>query len=262
MNNKYAYVTALTTPTYLPGVIALKNSLKKTKTNYKLYVLIPKESINELLPLLNGVIDDFCLCIIKENIVSKNKENHYWNYTFFKLQVASLIQFEKIILLDSDMLINRNIDHLFLKESFSAVQAGNATHHEWVELNSGLMVLKPSYEFFEELISLIQVSVEKRNKIGLYAGDQDVFIEYKKGWSNDIGLHLSEAYNCFFNDLYRVAKKENIKPKEVFVVHFIGKEKPWMLEHKNKFAFWLLKERRFAQLRFFKQYLKLCGKTR
>lgn len=41
-----AYITVLSTPTYIPGVVVLYKSLKKTKTKYPFYVLI-NSSINE-----------------------------------------------------------------------------------------------------------------------------------------------------------------------------------------------------------------------
>ena len=256
MNEKYAYVTTLTSKNYVPGVLALKKSLKRTKTKYKLYVLIPKNNAATLLPLLEKILDTFCLCIVLDDINQNNISNHYWDLTFFKLQAASLIQFDKVVLLDSDMLINKNIDHLFMCESFSAVVAGKSSHNEYVDLNSGLLVLEPNLCMFEELINLCQNVIKARNSKNLFAGDQDVFIAYKTNWRSETQLHLSEKYNCFFNDIYRVSSALSCKPLELSVIHFIGSEKPWMNKRSKRYMIWLLKRRRFAQLFFYHKYLQ------
>ena len=260
MSSRFAYVTTLTSVSYIPGVIALKKSLQKAKSRFGLIVLIPESCCESLTKIIhiNKLADQYCRCVVKPDLVFKNKKSHYWDYTFFKLTAASMTEYDKIILIDSDMLINKNIDHLFECESFSAVIAGKAAHTEYEQLNSGLIVLKPSSTLFEGLVSCAYTAIQKREIRGLFAGDQDVFIEYKTGWENDSTLHLSENYNCFYDDVYRVSKSTNIRAKEIDVIHFIGKEKPWMKDKCLSYYLWLIKNRRFAQYRFFSKYKKMC----
>lgn len=260
MKNKFGYIVALTNGAYLPGVVALKKSLRRVKSNYNLFILIPDDSSDSLLELLNrnAVLDDFCSVIIKPNIIAANDKNHFWDFTFFKLQAVSLVEFDKLILIDADMLVNRNIDHLFKCDSFSAVVAGKATHNEYNNLNSGLLVIEPNIGLFNTLVKSIPDVITKRNQQKLFAGDQDVFIEYKKDWQREERLHLSEVYNCFFLDMYRVAKANDCKCKDLYIIHFIGKEKPWMKRKVFKYYFWLLRNRRFSQLKFFHRYRRLA----
>ena len=242
MENRFAYVAALTNEAYLPGIAALKKSLQRVKSKYNLLILLPVDKSNSLVELLNrnNVLDTSCSVEIKPNIIVNKGSNHYWDFTFFKLQAVSLVRFEKIILIDADMLVNRNIDHLFDCEPFSAVVAGKATHPEYDDLNSGLLVLKPSIELFNSLVESIPFVINKRNELNLFAVDQDVFIEFKKDLRIRDNLHLAEIYNCFFLDLYRVAKKNNCKCRDMYIIHFIGKEKPWMQKKIISYYFYQL----------------------
>lgn len=260
MSNHFTYVTALTSLSYIPGVIGLKKSLIKVKSKYGLIVLIPEDNFESFMKIINmnRIADKYCKFISKPDLHIRNEKSHYWDLTFFKLRATTLIEYDKIILIDSDMLVNKNIDHLFECDSYSAVVAGKATHDEYKNLNSGLIVLKPSIELFNGLLDCVDSSIKKRANQNLFAGDQDVFIEYKSGWANDYGLHLSEKYNCFYNDIYRVAKELNIKAKNIDVIHFIGKEKPWMKNDCFRYYLWLIRKGRFAQYRLFSKYKRLC----
>lgn len=91
----------------------------------------------------------------------------HWNQTFFKLNVMRLTQFKKIIYIDADMLILKNIDHLFSYPAISATTGGKAAHPEWTEFNSGLMVIEPSIECFNRLIESVEPAINRRNALHL-----------------------------------------------------------------------------------------------
>ena len=99
----------------------------------------------------------------------------YWRDTFFKLQAASCSEYDKIILLDSDQMTVRNIDHLFDASAFTATTCGRCVHEDWLSLSAGLLVLEPSQALHEKLLALIVPAIEDKKSKGLQAGDQDVF---------------------------------------------------------------------------------------
>ena len=158
-------------------------------------------------------------------------EHNYWENTFFKLQVANCVQYEKIIFLDSDMIIMDNIDHLFEKEHGSAVAAGNAVNWDYNNLNSGLMVIMPNKNFYNVLISNIQAAMVRRFNQGYNVSDQDVFQENLSDWTERDELHLPEKYNCYYHEMYQVCKKLKYKHKDIYVIHFSGAIKPWSGGH-------------------------------
>ena len=228
------YVTVLTNDNYIPGVKALKRSLRNVKSKHDLVILVPKSKEKELRNILekNRIPDEHCTVCAKEDLEVEYPEDlhfgeHYWANTFFKLCVAQCTEFKKIILLDSDMLITNNIDHLFARPHYSAVIGGHCGEPEYTKLNSGLMVLEPGEAFYNQLLDSIRPAMYRRYQEGNNIGDQDVFIEAYKGWEDHPELILPEIYNCFFRFVRVLARKEKINLSEISVVHFVGKEKPW-----------------------------------
>lgn len=226
---KRCYLTVFTDTKYLPGLRALKKSLLKTNTKYKLVVLIPTSEKDIFLPVLekNKILDSFCEVKLYSNEIlehSKNITSHYWSKTFFKLAIFDLKEYEKIVFLDSDMMILNNIDNLFDAEPFSAVIAGKSLNSNYVSLNSGLMVIKPDHIFFTKCLSLIDSVVAERKKNDLFTGDQDIIKKALPLWNENKALHLDETYNCFFECANFVRKTSTSK---IHIVHFVGAIKPW-----------------------------------
>lgn len=227
-----AYITVLTNTRYIPGVRALAKSLKEVKSQYPLYVLVPEDMAD----VLGTLTENDKKLIGEDNIIKQpnikipstmEESDSYWKYTFFKLQSMRCTQFDKIILLDSDMLIQNNIDDLFNRHHYSASVAGHTRVKEWVMFNSGLMVMEPSDAFADKLIKLIPQTVERRKKEGLNSGDQDVFQEAFPRWKDNKELCLDETYNCFFLDIDYVCKAYECKAEDLYVIHFYGARKPW-----------------------------------
>lgn len=136
-----------------------------------------------------------------------------------------LVQFDKLVFLDSDMMVCSNIDELFEKENMSAVQAGRFIFDHWIRLNSGCFVFTPNEDIMISMINLIESTIVERSALGFGTGDQDVINKYYSNWPNEEQLHLSEAYNVFFMNIPSYKKVGMPSPK---IVHFVGNMKPWM----------------------------------
>lgn len=69
---------------------------------------------------------------------------------------------------------------------------------------------------------------ESKNSIG----DQDVLHRYYEFWEKNNELILDEKYNVFINyiDYY----KNTLKYKDIKVIHFVGEDKPWLLNINRK----------------------------
>jgi len=230
------YLTALTNERYLPGVMALARSLHEVKSAYDLAIMIPVEKADSLEAAIReyGILDiPGTYLLPKENVrvpemdVIVEEKYSYWSATFFKLQAASCVEFEKIILLDSDMLVARNIDHLFGCPSFTATVGGKCVHDDWHSLNSGMLVLEPSLALYEKLISLVIPAIRYKESKGLQAGDQDVFQMAFPEWRDHPELCVSEKYNICWSWIGNLCRKEKCTSKDMHVIHFVGKDKPW-----------------------------------
>ena len=146
-----AFVTVLSTDNYLDGVLALHASLLKVRSLHELVVAVGqlvgtrsrdrlKRAGLKILELPNSIE-------LSDELLRDNRDtgHQHWNSTFDKLAAFSLCCFKKIVLLDSDMIVLKNIDELFDRPHLSAVTAGASWpgNESWNTLNSGLMVIEP-----------------------------------------------------------------------------------------------------------------------
>lgn len=232
----HVYLTALTNDTYLPGVMALAQSLQSVKAKYALAIMIPAEKESFLRTALEeyGVLDiPGTFLLPKENICLPEIDTiveakySYWRDTFFKIQAAGCTEFEKIILLDCDQMLVKNIDHLFDLPAYTSTTCGRCVHPDWLSLSSGLLVLQPSEKLHAHLLSLIVPAVEFKQSKGQQAGDQDVFNLAFPEWRHHPELYLPEKYNICWGWIGDLCEKEKISPKAFYMVHFPGLKKPW-----------------------------------
>lgn len=273
---KRVYITALTNERYIPGVMALARSLREVQSEYDLAIMIPleKEATLGAAILKYGVLDiPGTFLLPKANVpggetygmsVIVEEGYSYWRDTFFKLQTAGCTEYEKVILLDCDQMVVKNIDHLFERPPFTATTCGRCVHEDWRSLSAGLLVLEPSCELHDKLISLIAPSIEWKKAKGLQAGDQDVFNRAYSEWRNRPDLYISEKYNICWGWIADLCRKENITTNDFYMIHFPGKEKPWDLGrcyYLRLFGSMLLRgkwDKIFYKTYIWKKYRDLC----
>lgn len=230
---KRAYVTVLSTETYLEGVIALNISLKKAEAKYPLYALLSENISQETEEKLHAQKIPTIRkekIQLPENIINKNnsKEKARWNYTFEKLNVFELTEFDKIVFLDSDIYVRNNIDNLFEKPNMSAVidkHYGPNITCRCLELTSGVMVIVPKKGQIQDFKRIINNIIDKREAIG----DQDILQEYDPEWKNKKELHIKNKYNIFFPYVEYYINFQEYEMQDLAVIHFIYPVKPWMI---------------------------------
>lgn len=227
-----SYITLLNGDNYLKGVLCLNESLKRVNAKYPLIVAITQDVSEESKRILND--NNIKTIVIKkmkvpECIKEKNSKGMFshWTNTFDKLQIFEMTQFEKIVFLDSDMYVRKNIDNLFECKNLSAVIDRREPNiiSEWKKLTSGTLVIEPKEGFVEKFVDIMKEISEKRESIG----DQDVLQEYDKDWGEKEELHLDVSYNTFFIYLDYYIKVNGYQLEDISVIHFILKTKPWNL---------------------------------
>lgn len=211
------YMTVLNSEKYLPGALALNEKIKKY-CNHDLIMLLDNNVASQYYRLLKNLN---VLYIVDDNFTIEfdNHEMQYWGKTLFKLKVFAHKEFDKIVLIDSDMLVVGNLDSLFEKEDMSAVpdkkMLCDGTGVEG--FNSGLMVIEPAKHNMEDIFNCCD---KIKRKI---FGDQDILNEYIPNWGGQREKHLSNIYNMFGLRLQLCDDLKNIK-----IIHYIGPVKPWM----------------------------------
>ncbi|KAF9599686.1 hypothetical protein IFM89_001632 [Coptis chinensis] len=139
-----------------------------------------------------------------------------WNYSKFRLW--QLTDYDKIIFIDADLLILRNIDFLFGMPEISAI-GNNATL-----FNSGVMVVEPSNCTFQLLMDHI-------NEIESYNGGDQGYLNEIFTWWHRIPKHMNFLKHFWIGD--EEEKKEmktrlfGADPPILYVLHYLGL-KPWL----------------------------------
>jgi alpha-N-acetylglucosamine transferase len=251
------YVTVLSSRSYLPGLFGLVRMHKKFKHKYPL-VLLYREDVLSLLELKELLLFFYEIIPIRPLVDNIDNESiskfSYWGNTFDKLEIFNLEQFKKVVYLDSDMLIRKNLDELFLKPSLSACQSDKMYkklhgNHSREYLNSGLMVIEPNNLFYLELMKTLG-SMECLEDVS----DQDIINRCLPNWHLNSELIIPENYNIYFmriefymNEHYSLFGKNKIN-----IVHFTGKSKPWMKLNFKRIIYMLKSE--LVKLHFYSFY--------
>ena len=136
-----------------------------------------------------------------------------------KLSIFRFLQFDKIVYLDTDTYVKKNLDCCFEAKNGSMTKFLISEDPHCGIPNGGLLVAVPS----QEMIDLIDRRREEGYKTGkfLYYDDQE-FLARELGYYHRDDLRLPVEFNAFpfFIDFY---KKQNFfNDKEVRMWHFMG----------------------------------------
>ncbi|KAL0556199.1 hypothetical protein IC582_004709 [Cucumis melo] len=215
--NREAYATILhSAHIYVCGAIAAAQSIRMTGSTRDLVILVD-ETISEYhrggLEAAGWKI--FTIQRIRNPKAERDAYNE-WNYSKFRLW--QLTDYDKIIFIDADMLIFRNIDFLFEMPEITAT-GNNATL-----FNSGVMVIEPSNCTFQLLMDHI-------NEIESYNGGDQGYLNEIFTWWHRIPKHMNFLKHFWEGD--EEEKKEmktrlfGADPPILYVLHYLG-NKPWI----------------------------------
>jgi glycogenin glucosyltransferase len=229
-----AFITYLGTDDYLPGVLVLNESLLSFNEFAKFLVLVSNHVSQEIRSYLKKRKIDL---IIVEPIINPNPEHSTrsnFQFTYTKLRFFELLEYDKLIYLDADMLVCGNIEDLFERPHFSAVNAGSLlpVNQGWKELNSGLLVIEPTESLCKQVFEKIPSLTSEDH------GDQGFLQAFFPDWPNHKTLHLPHQYNvpvsyldvyCLEHQFSFSYKRRSLKTN-IAVLHFWGVLKPWEID--------------------------------
>ncbi len=171
---KYAYATLVTNADYATGALALVRSLKRTATDADIIVLhtggTPREALEplaalgarlqlaELLPTSEAFNERHQRARLHANApFTKGKKPAFHTPldNFAKLRLWQLTDYERVIFIDADALVVRNIDRLFGYPEFSAAPNVYEGLQDFHRLNSGVFVAQPSMATFERMLKTL-----------------------------------------------------------------------------------------------------------
>ncbi|KAI0757153.1 nucleotide-diphospho-sugar transferase [Daedaleopsis nitida] len=259
-SRKAAYVTLLTAHAYLPGVLVLHDCLVSVGAKYPLVVMTTPSlspGAREVLKKRGMIVRDIDHLYPSEGTYKLAEHDARFRDTWTKLRAFELIEYDRVVMLDADMIVMRNMDDLFDTElekdwiaaaHVCACNPRKLSHYppEWIPancahtavehpkaeppqitesspapyrlLNSGLVVLNPSTDILNDITHTIATSTS----IATYIfPDQDLLADYFYGrWRP-----LSWRYNAL--KTLRVIHPQLWDDNEVHCLHYILNDKPW-----------------------------------
>ena len=205
-DEKYSYIS-MTDDNYVFGVITLAKSLRKVSSIPFHCMCLPMKRKDLLQRYKINTID---IKPIQNPHVDFQKR---FLYTYSKLNAFNMVQFDKIVFIDSDAIVTTNIDDLFKLEGFNAAPDHGITLNS-NRFNSGVFVTRPSKDVFNDMISKISTTYS-------YNGSDQGFLNsyFQNRWNK-----LSPEYNYLKRLIIYFPDRFNYTSAKV--IHYVG-DKPW-----------------------------------
>jgi lipopolysaccharide biosynthesis glycosyltransferase len=233
-NKRFAYVGMLYgSNEYFLGALVMGYTLMKTKSPFDKILLVAPDVNDKIIDMLSNYFIvkkvDY-VYTLDENFLSQGSR---FKEIFTKLQALNL-NYEKILMLDLDMFILHNLDHLFeLNAPAAMIRSKDLPFGEKIPsrfikqgedkiyggINAGLMLLEPSKKEFDEIVE--EISKPLPYKL-LYPEQDYLSLRYKDKWTN-----IDNRYNYQFTK--EGIEKFNYSVHDIYILHYSWILNPWEL---------------------------------
>eukprot|EP00928_Gymnodinium_smaydae_P024789 TRINITY_DN19954_c0_g2_i1.p1 TRINITY_DN19954_c0_g2~~TRINITY_DN19954_c0_g2_i1.p1 ORF type:complete len:937 (+),score=125.99 TRINITY_DN19954_c0_g2_i1:87-2897(+) len=183
----------------------------------------------------------------------KNYANSRFKAVFTKLQALSCTDFDKVLMLDLDMLIRVNIDELFELKTPAAMKRSSGREQPphggtfgasdlWRQyrddmcsgINAGVMLLQPSRNVYQRMLQEI-ADPHHPEHLGTFGPEQDYLARFYCAFEGGRWTHIHPKFNYQLmlpDDYVSSAYRSLSLQRDVAVAHYSGpRVKPWELEH-------------------------------
>ncbi|KAJ9566915.1 hypothetical protein OSB04_002881 [Centaurea solstitialis] len=213
---RQAYATVLhSSENYVCGAIMLAQSLLKTDTKHDLLLLIDTSISAAKRSALAAA--GWTIRII-ERIRNPRAENNTYNeYNYSKFRLWQLTDYDKIVFIDSDIIVLRNLDLIFNFPQMSAVGNDNSI------FNSGIMVIEPSNCTFKHFM-------RQTDEIVSYNGGDQGFLNEVFVYWHRLPRRVNFLKNFWSNTTVESSMKNQLfgaDPPKLYAIHYLGL-KPWL----------------------------------
>ncbi|OCH96552.1 nucleotide-diphospho-sugar transferase [Obba rivulosa] len=115
MTHSVAYVTLLTKASYLPGALVLHQSLLSVGSRYPLVIMVTPSlppDVREVVKRRGIAMREIERLMPEEGIHQLSQHDGRFQDTWTKLRAFELTEYERVVMLDSDMIVKQNMDEL------------------------------------------------------------------------------------------------------------------------------------------------------
>jgi Glycosyl transferase family 8 len=219
---KKAYVTTLTHgDAYAPGVEALGRSLRAAGAREPMVLMVTEDvprAAQRRLAAQGWTLHP--IRPVKNPAPARAQLFPRFDKVFTKLRAWELTEFDKVVLLDADMIVVRNLDDLFERPELSAAPDFLVPHR----FNSGLMVLDPSRETLDRMLEALARAPSYDG------GDQGFLNQFFGDWYTGAEARRLPTWYNLPNFIYQFMdghpSLRTELAREVKIVHYLV-QKPW-----------------------------------
>lgn len=250
MNN--AYITLLSTNNYIYACIGLMYSWKETHSKYPFYCIVTEDITESNINILKSIgyevivdksyIPDSYYEALKKyensdeiptgNSTSDLTKNG-WQFAWSKLLIFKYTQFDKLLFIDADSYIIKNLDDVFDRPAWSSIGEYDSIWRGTHRFCCNFMLIHPDIDVYNELLQLAEdnpLIVHPSTNMPQLSNDYDLLNMYKSDWGDNSELCLSlytylDSY-CLRTSDYFIPYIFNSFAK-LKAVHLTG-PKPWL----------------------------------
>ncbi|KAI3688994.1 hypothetical protein L2E82_46941 [Cichorium intybus] len=213
---RQAYATVLhSSESYVCGAVMLAQSLLKTGTKHDLIILIDTSISMATRQVLAAA--GWTIRIIERIRNPRAEKDSYNEYNYSKFRLWQLTDYHKIVFIDSDIIVLRNLDVIFSFPQMSAVGNDNSI------FNSGIMVIEPSNCTFK-------LFMQRTNEIISYNGGDQGFLNEIFVYWHRLPRRVNFLKNFWSNTTVETSMKNQLfgaDPPKLYAIHYLG-IKPWI----------------------------------
>ena len=254
----FAYVTlVMLGDEYVKGAKVLAKSLLASGTSHDLVCMVTGDvdvaAREELSQVYHEVVEVEYISYECPPMLTKRQNQMYGQWidkAFTKWQCLKFLQYEKIIYLDADHLVVKNIDHLFNLKApaicftddnygyYDRLQYGDTIRPDTVATfmrynkilcKAGTVLFEPDSTLYHTILNFLNSYNKYLTKSHFHNGfDEQVLLQALIHLDVPI-TQLSVLYAWNAGSYYRLCKKQ-----EPYVINYYGDVKPWHFDKANR----------------------------
>jgi len=190
-----------------------QNNLPPSHQNFS---HLPPEAIDAF-KRLNGELRYIEPVPVPENA---HFENHRWALAWNKLRAFTFTEYGRLVFLDSDMMIMRDVSEMVTFPDFSTAPGQSIpceTHHG---INGGVLIFRPNLSIYDELLEFSKMP----NRAWKQAEQELLGYFYYKNYGHNFHL-ISGLYNISLRSC--MCLNPVVLSDHVRIIHFYSGRKPW-----------------------------------
>lgn len=243
--------------------MVLGHSIRATRTRHALVCLHTEDVPEAMLALLSKIWD----CRLIEHVQASKSlswpdQDHRFEHVFTKLRAMGLVEFEKVLMMDIDLLVMSNIDDLFALQAPAAMKRGmndvgwapkhgstldgrrffrgpvpkdKYTWGQGTGINAGVMLWRPDQKVLDQMLEHIADDYHPSHIRG-NGPEQDYLSRF---WADAPWSQIDVTYNYQLHQMFFALHPDHVKtadrvavlndPNRIRIAHFSGEPgaKPW-----------------------------------